>query len=96
MQMRRYNFALREQPDSNGVMEYSIEIAALTRHSFHAESGLMRAVKQYQDEKSYKRDIEADFTSQVSGELKCNQVVYLTDDRAKYYGWPVDTISADA
>jgi hypothetical protein len=85
--MRRYNFVVNEQPDSNGIAQYSIQIAALDEHSLMVEKGLVTAIKKYENEKSFRRDVEADFTNFRNGELKRNQVVYLADERAKYYGW---------
>jgi hypothetical protein len=87
--MRRFNFVLREEPDFAGNKQYSIEIAALDRLS---EKGLVMAVKQYEDEASYRQDVLVDFTSAFSGGLKPNGVVYLSDERARHYGWGVPSV----
>ena len=85
--MRRYNFSLHEQRQINGTVKYSFKISSLCDKSFHDGAGLIDAVKRYEDEESYRRDVDEDFRNHVTGELKANQTTHLSDERAKYYGW---------
>lgn len=90
--MKRFNFVLHEEPDPAGNKQYSIEIAALDHPGHFSENSLITAVKQYDDEASYRQDVLTDFTSAFSGKLKPNGVVYLSDERARYYGWDVFSV----
>jgi hypothetical protein len=90
--MKRFNFVLREEPDFAGNKQYSIEIAALDHSGSFSKKGVVMVVKQYEDEASYRQDVLVDFTSAFSGGLKPNGVVYLSDERARYYGWGVHKI----
>ena len=79
--MKPYIFKLCEESDHKGVVHYAIDIVPVG-------SNLRMSKKPYEDEKSYRRDIEQDFMYTTSNGTRApKDVVTLSDERAQYYGW---------
>ena len=80
--MKAYIFSLYEESDYKGVVHYAIDIAPA-----FGNSGVCMSKKPYEDEESYRRDIEQDFLFKAPEGLRRREVARLSDNRAKYYGW---------
>jgi hypothetical protein len=82
-QRRRYIFSHFEEPDSNGVINYAIDISPFFGDGF----GRRMSKKIYPSETQYRADMKTDFMYQSGNGLKLRDTVWLSDERAQYYGW---------
>ena len=85
--MKEYNVLLCEVSGYRDKTHYSIQILP----SSWNEVGVRYAKKEYTDEQTYRRDVEQDFKN-----LSPDGNAMLSDERAKYYGWPVTTVEEPA